>query len=316
MNGDVKREWFDTDYYAVLGVASSASAKEITKAYRILARKYHPDANPGDAAAEEQFKAVSAAYEVVGDEERRKQYDQVRAMGPMGGAFGGMGGGGSGGMGGMGGFDGVDLSDLLGSVMGGGLFGNQGGRRQPGFARKGRDQEAHLTISFDEAVRGATTSISLSDGQGSRSMKVRIPLGVKQGQRIRLRGKGGPGEPPGDLYVVVDVGTHPLFGRKGAHLTLDLPVSIVEATLGADIAVPTFEGETVTVRIPAGTQHGTTLRVRDAGATRADDAASDLLVKVKVVVPKELSADHEAALQAFADLPASDLRDHLDRVQR
>lgn len=308
MNGDVKREWFDTNYYEVLGVASDATPKEITKAYRNLARKFHPDANPGDAAAEERFKAVSAAYEVVGDEDRRKQYDQVRSMGPMGGAFGGMGGMGDG-------FEGVDLGDLLGSVIGGGLFGNQGARRQPGFARQGRDQEAHLTISFEEAVRGATTTINLSDGGGSRSMKVRIPVGVKQGQRIRLRGKGGPGDPPGDLFVVVDVGTHPLFKRKGAHLTLDLPVSIAEAALGADVSVPTFEGGSVTVRIPAGTQHGTTLRVRDAGAKRIDEAKSDLLVTVKVIIPEELSAEQVAAFETLAELSGASIRSHLERVQ-
>lgn len=307
MNGDVKREWFDKDYYAVLGVSKTATEKEITKAYRKLARKYHPDANPDDDAAEERFKEISTAYDVVGDEDRRKQYDQVRQMGPMGGAFsgGGNGGFGSSSFGGFEGFEGMDISDLLGSMMG-------GGRGQP-RQRKGQDQEAKITISFDEAVRGTTTSLTLTSASGQRPLKVRIPAGVKQGQRIRLRGKGGPGQPPGDLYVIVTVGAHPLFGRKGKHLTLEVPVTFAEATLGADISVPKYGGDRVTVRIPPGTQHGRTLRVRDAGAGGTDDPG-DLLVTVRVAVPSSLSPKQQKALEAFADLDAESPRAHLDRV--
>lgn len=314
MNGDVKREWFEKDYYGVLGVSKTASEKEITKAYRKLARKFHPDANPDDTAAEERFKEISAAYEVVGDEDRRKQYDQVRQMGPMGGGFSG-----AGGPGGFGGdsfnFEGMDLGDLLGSMMGGG--GGGGFRGQP-RQRKGQDQEANITIAFDEAINGTTTTISLTAPSGQKTMKVRIPAGVKQGQRIRLRSKGGAGQPPGDLYVVVSVGAHAIYGRKGKHLTLDVPVTFAEATLGADISVPTYSGEHVTVRIPPGTQHGRTLRVRGAGGGNSTEDSSkdvaDLLVTVQVAVPASLTSKQQAALEAFAELDVESPRAHLDRV--
>jgi len=321
MNNDIKREWFENDYYQVLGVAKTASQADITKAYRKLAREFHPDTNPGDSAAEERFKQISAAYEVVGDEEKRKSYDQARQMGPMGGAFGGGGrqsGGGNGGFG----FDGVDLGDLLGSVFGGGgaaaggggLFGDQPGGRYARIKRPGQDQEAKLSISFDEAMRGTTTSLSLTDRTGSRTIKVRIPAGVEAGQRIRLRGQGSPGDPPGDLYVIVDVEAHALFGRRGKRLTLNLPVTLSEAALGAEVRVPTYAGDVVTVRIPAGTQHGRTLRVRGAGVVAEGDneAPGDLLVVVELAIPKNLTKQQTAALQAFADLDTESPRRHLD----
>lgn len=309
MDGDVKREWFDTDYYKVLGVAKDASHEEITKAYRKLARKYHPDANPGDDSAEDRFKEISAAYEVVGDEGRRTQYDRVRRMGPIP--------GGGGARRGPGGFDfnveGGDLSDILGSMFGGGLFGQQPreARRQP---RRGRDQEARLSISFDEAVRGTTTEIRLTEGSAPRSMKVRIPAGVEQGQRIRLRGKGGAGEPSGDLYVLVEVGRDPIFRRDGSQLILELPVTFVEASLGADILVPTFDGEAVTVRIPPGTQHGRKLRVR-AGGGPIGGGHADLHVVVQIVVPAKLSKKQQQALKVFGDLSDESPRRHLDKVE-
>ena len=318
MSNDIKREWFDTDYYAVLGVAKDASQSEITKAYRKLARQYHPDTNPGDTAAEERFKEISTAYEVVGDEEKRSAYDQARQMGPMGGAFGGFGGPGGRSGDGSFGFDGVDLGDILGSVFGGaaggsGLFGDQPGGRYARIKRPGSDQEARLSISFDEAMRGTTTSLSLTDKTGRRTIKVRIPAGVDAGQRIRLRGQGSPGDPPGDLYVIVDVGSHDVFGRKGSKLTLDLPVTIAEAALGAEVRVPTYNGDSVTMRIPAGTQHGRTLRVRGGGVTPADgDEPGDLLVTVNIAVPKNLTKKQTEALQAFAELDTESPRKHLD----
>lgn len=319
MANDIKREWFETDYYAVLGVPKDATHADVTKAYRTLARKFHPDANPGDAAAEDRFKQVSAAYEVIGDEQKRARYDEARRMGPIGSAFGGGGArtGGSGGNGGFG-FEGVDLGDILGSVFGGGagagsgLFGDQPGGRYARVKRPGRDQEAQLTITFDEAMRGTTTSIKLNDESGQRTMKVRIPAGVESGQRIRLRGKGGPGDPPGDLYVVVTVGTDPIYGRKGSRLTLDLPVTIAEAALGAEVRVPTYTGESVTVRIPAGSQHGRTLRVRGAGVPQQDGEPGDLLVIVNIAVPMNLTKKQTEALQAFAELDHESPRKHLE----
>lgn len=318
MANDIKREWFETDYYAVLGVPKDAPHADVIKAYRKLARQYHPDTNPGDSAAEERFKEISNAYEVIGDEEKRASYDQARKLGPMGGAFGGGARTGNGGFG----FEGVDLGDILGSVFGGGggagsgLFGDQPGGRYARIKRPGRDQEARLTISFDEAMRGTTTSIDLTDESGKRTMKVRIPIGVETGQRIRLRGKGGPGDPPGDLYVIVTVGTDPTFGRRGAKLTLDLPVTIAEAALGAEVRVPTYTGDYVTVRIPPGTQHGRTLRVRGAGVPQDDGEPGDLLVIVSIAVPMNLSKKQTEALQAFAELDDESPRKHLETLER
>jgi len=316
MANDIKREWFESDYYAVLGVAKDASQADVTKAYRKLARKYHPDTNPGDAAAEERFKEISTAYEVIGDEEKRASYDKARSMGSFGSAFGGSGRTSNGG---FGGFDGVDLGDILGSMFGGAagqsgtgpLFGDQPGGRYARIRRPGRDQEATLSVSFDEGLRGTTTSINLTDEHGKRTLKVRIPPGVEPGQRIRLRGKGGKGEPPGDLYVVVKSEAHDFFERTGKTLTLNLPVTLSEAALGAEVRVPTYAGDAVTVRIPAGTQHGRTLRVRGAGPTDENGTAGDLLVVVELAVPKNLTKKQTEALQRFADLDTESPRKHL-----
>ncbi len=308
---DVKREWFEKDYYAVLGVSASASEKEIQQAYRKLARELHPDANPGDTAAEERFKEVSAAYDVVGDPDTRNQYDQARQMGPGGaGSFGGGPGGGFS-------FDASDmgdLSDLLGGMFGGGGANPFGGRGQR--PQRGRDQEAQLRLSFDESVSGVTTSVTISGGAdgGTRAIKVRIPAGVEDAQRIRLKGKGGPGAnggPAGDLFVMVLVNDHPIFGRDGVNLTLDLPVTFDEAVLGADIKVPTYGGESVKLRLPAGTQPGRTFRVKGHGI-HTERATGDLLVTVEVAVPAKLSKAQKQALEAFAEASGESPRAHLE----
>ncbi|MEM9468038.1 MAG: molecular chaperone DnaJ [Actinomycetota bacterium] len=362
-----QREWFEKDYYKVLGVAENASEKEITKAYRKLARELHPDANPGDTAAEERFKEVSAAYDVIGDEEKRSSYDEVRRLGPMAGGFGGAGGPG-------GGFN-VDFGDI-GDLLGG-LFGRGGGGRGRGGgatrAQKGSDLEADLALDFEDAVNGIETTIHLTseascatcsgtgakpgkpprpcascngsgildDNQGffsmsrpcaecsgrgtlitdpcptcngtgtevrPREVKVRIPAGVKTGQKIRLKGRGGPGRlggEPGDLFVKVRVKDHPMFGRAGKDLTLDVPITFAEAALGADIAVPTLEGGTVTMRIPAGTASGKTFRLRGKGG------GGDLLVTAEIIVPDDLSADQKAAVEAYAAASIGSPRAHL-----
>lgn len=291
---DVKREWLETDYYKVLGVSSSASDKEITKAYRKLARKLHPDANPDDAKAEERFKEVSAAYDVLGDGERRAQYDQVRHMGPMN--F----------QAGPGGFtmEG-DLADIFSAFMGGGRF-DRGGPPFAGQTRpvRGHDLNAHLTLDFAEAVRGTTTDLTLSGdtARAGRSISVRIPAGVGNGQKIKLAGKGEPGVnggPPGDLYVTVKVKAHPVFGRQGKNLTVSVPVTFAQAALGAEISVPTFEGDPVTLRLPPGSQSGKILRVRGRGVETAK-GTGDLLVRVDLEVPDELNNEQRHALEAFA----------------
>ena len=291
---DVKREWLETDYYKVLGVSPSASDKEITKAYRKLARKLHPDANPDDAQAEEQFKEVSAAYDVLGDGESRAQYDQVRHMGPMN--F----------QAGPGGFtmEG-DLADIFSTFMGGSRF-ERGGAPFTGQNRpvRGHDLNANLTLDFAEAVRGTTTDMTLSGDtvRAGRSISVRIPAGVGNGQRIKLHGKGEPGvngAPPGDLYVTVNVNSHPVFGRQGKNLTVSVAVTFAQAALGAQISVPTFEGDPVTLRLPPGSQPGRTLRVRGKGVATAR-GTGDLLVRVDLEVPEDLNDEQRQALEAFA----------------
>jgi molecular chaperone DnaJ len=365
-----QREWFEKDYYKVLGVASTATDKEITRAYRQLAKKFHPDANPG---SEDRFKEISAAYDVLGDTARRKEYDEVRRLGPMAGGFGRPGGFGGPGAGGAGGtFRVEDLGDL-GDIFGG-LFGGGGGRssrRRTRGPQRGADVETELHLSFGDAVRGVTTTVNLAedsvcrtcngsgaapgtathtcdrcggrgtldDNQGlfslsticpvcsgrgnvvdtpcgtchgtgserrARRVKVRIPPGVEDGQRIRVKGRGAPGQgmaPAGDLYVVVRVAHDPVFGRRGRNLTLSVPVTYPEAVLGTTVTVPTLD-DPVTVRVPPGTQPGTHLRVKGrgvpAGGGRNGSAPGDLLVKVELTVPREISDEQRAAVEHLA----------------
>ena len=307
---DVRQEWLQKDYYRVLGVSPEAPQDDITKAYRSLARRLHPDRNPDDAGAEERFKEVSAAYDVIGDADKRAQYDEIRRLAATGGPFAGTVPGGSHSFQ----FSGADgLGDLLAGLFGGGAgpFGGAPGATRP---QRGPDHQAQISLSFSEAVNGVTREVTLGERSDRRKTKVRIPAGVGDGQRIRLRGKGGAGAnggPAGDLYVIVRVGDDPLFGRDGDHLTLTVPVSFSEAAMGARIAVPTFEGEPVTLRLPAGTRSGRTLRVRGRGV-QTDRRTGDLLVTVEVVVPQKLNAAQRRALESFDEAtkgPA--LRDHL-----
>jgi molecular chaperone DnaJ len=312
-----QREWAEKDYYALLGVKKDADAGEIKKAYRKLAQKYHPDANLGDPRAEERFKEISQAYEVLKDEKKRKQYDQMREMLESGFV-------------GFGSFpkgsrrirveDFGDLGDLFsrsGYAGGfedlfGGLFG-QGG----GSPRKGADIERAATISFGEALEGTTLTLSINDGSGPRNLKVRIPAGVNDGDRIRLAAKGGPAPPggqPGDLYVKVGVTPHPFFGRRGNDLTLKLPVTIAEAALGAEVEVPTVNGAPVKLKIPPGTQPGKTFRVRGRGGA-GTSARGDLLVTIDVAVPTRLSDEARSLLEKFEALQRESPRSHLRTVE-
>lgn len=303
----VQREWFDKDYYAVLGVKPSASQKEITKTYRKLARETHPDSEDGN---EERFKQISSAYDVVGDEDKRKEYDEARRLGP---AASGMGGGPFAG-GQSGGFNirYEDLDDMggIGDLFGG-LFGRRGGGGRSSAVR-GVDQEARLHLGFMDAAHGVTTTVHLSTDiptaggveRRTREVKVRIPPGVDDGQRIRLRGKGGPGRgggQPGDLYVVVDVQPHEMFGRNGRDLTLTVPITFPEAALGANVKVPTLDAGTVTLKVPAGTTSGKTFRVKGKGI-ETPKGEGDMLVTVEVVVPQKLSKREREAIEALAEV--------------
>ncbi|WEH40570.1 molecular chaperone DnaJ [Streptomyces sp. AM 2-1-1] len=372
------KDFVEKDYYKVLGVPKDATDAEIKKAYRKLAREFHPDANKGDTKAEERFKEISEANDVLGDAKRRKEYDEARALFGNGGFRPGPGAGG--------GFSNFDLGDLFGGAPGGagqgaggfggggglgdvfgGLFNRGGGTGTRVQPRRGQDIETEVTLSFTEAVDGATVPLRMSSqapckacsgtgdkngtprvcptcvgtgqvsrgsgggfsltdpcvdckGRGliaenpcevckgsgraksARTMQVRIPAGVSDGQRIRLRGKGGQGErggPAGDLYVAVHVHAHPVFGRKGDNLTVTVPVTFPEAALGGEVKVPTLGGPPVTLKIPAGTPNGRTMRARGKGAVRKDGTRGDLLVTVEVAVPTELGDEAREALEAY-----------------
>ena len=362
------KDFLEKDYYKALGVSKGASADEIKKSYRKLARKYHPDANKGDPAAEERFKEISEAYNVLSDPKRRAEYDEARSL------FGAGGPRMPGGAGGQ--FGGFDLGDIFGStgsggrlgdILGGMFGGGGGGRTAQARPRRGADVETEAALSFSDAIDGTTVPLRLTDegpckvcrgtgakagtvpkvcptcqgsGQSSRDLgnfafsepcatcrgrglvvddpcqacggsgramsartiQARIPAGVADGQRIKLKGKGAPGErggPAGDLYVRVHVAKHPVFGRSGHNLTVTVPVTFAEAALGADIKVPSHRGLPVNVRIPAGTPNGRTFRVRGRGVRRSDGTVGDLLVKVEVQVPKTLNDEARTALEKF-----------------
>jgi molecular chaperone DnaJ len=381
------KDFLEKDYYKVLGVSKTATAEEIKKSYRKLARKYHPDANKGEAKAEERFKEISEAYNVLSDSKRRKEYDDARTL------FGG-GGFRTPGPGGPGGFP-FDLGDLFGGTSAptgsggrlgdllGGMFG--GGRGTQTRPRRGADVETETSLSFSDAIDGVTVSLRLTGegacptchgtgaksgtvprvcptcqgtGQSSRNLgsfafsepcrecrgrglvvddpcpvcsgsgramstrtvQARIPASVADGQRIRLRGKGAPGErggPAGDLYVRVHVTPHPVFGRSGDNLTVTVPVTFDEAALGSEIKVPSHRGAPVSVRIPPGTPNGRTFRVRGKGARRSDGTNGDLLVTIAVEVPQHLTGPAREALTAFREATAGeDPREDLLRRAR
>lgn len=313
------QDWVDKDFYKILGVPKDASESDIKKAYRKLARKYHPDQNQNDAAAERMFKDVSEAYAVLSDAEERQQYDAIRAMG-SGARFSAGGAGGPGAGAGAGGFE-----DLFGGLFGQGAGPRGGSRRTtfntggsnipPEFAdlfgggggfgggfgqappTKGADRTASTTISFAGSING--TVIGLREPSGE-VIEVRVPAGVKDGQTIRVRGKGQPGPAgAGDLMVTVKVTPHDFFKRDGNDIRIHVPVSFPEAALGATIEVPTLTGDTVRLRVPAGTPSGRTLRVKGRGVKTAK-ATGDLLVTVDVAVPQNLSKEARDAVEAFA----------------
>ena len=316
------QDWFEKDFYKTLGVAKDADAAAIKKAYRKLARTHHPDSNEGKDA---RFKEIGEAYSVLSHPEQRKQYDAIHTMSAggarfapgatgsggagfedlMGDLFGGAGSGaGHGGAGQRvrfstgGGAGGPDLEDLLGGMFGGGQ--TFSGHRAPAGPRRGADVNATTRIGFREAVQGATVTLRAPDGG---TVTTRTPAGVRDGQRIRLRGKGSRGEAgAGDLLITVGVEPHPVFTRSGDDLGLTLPVTFDEAALGVEMEVPTLDG-TVRLRIPAGTPSGRTLRVKGRGIVNGS-RTGDLRVTVQVVVPQRLDDDARAAVEASAKAPA------------
>jgi molecular chaperone DnaJ len=371
----MNRDWVEKDFYKVLGVPETATAEEVKKAYRKLAQTHHPDANPGDAGAEDRFKEISEAYATLSDPEQRKEYDQVRRLAATGGfqSFGGQ----------PGGFGGQqvrveDLGDLLGGFGGlGDLFGFGSTRSQSGPSQ-GADIATELTIGFEDAAFGLTTEVTVEGaaacskchGSGAepgtsvttcptcagrgvvaqnqgffsfsqpcpecggsgrlieqkctqcrgagvenrrRTVKLRVPAGVKDGATLRLRGKGAPGTfggPPGDLMVRIRVAASDTFGRKDNDLTLKVPITFTEAALGAKIDVPTLNGG-VKVKIPSGTPSGKTFRVRGKGITPDRGRQGDLLVTIEVAVPQKVTKDEKRLLEELAEHETEDVRSHL-----
>ena len=318
------QDWFDKDFYAILGVKKDASDADLKKTYRKLARQYHPDSNPGDAKAEARFKEISEAYSVLSDPDLRREYDQVRAMGSGArftpgapGAAGGAGfedvfGGMFGNRGGRTTYTTGGFEDLLGGMFGGGGFGSaSGGFRGDGGPMKGADITANTTLDFLTAIRGDTVTLTMQNG---RETKVKIPAGVADGQKIRLKGKGQPsldGGAPGDLVLTIAVRKHPVFEREGLNLRVEVPVTFVEATLGATIEVPTLDGPPVKLRVAAGTPSGRVLRVKGRGVTTSK-GTGDLLASVAIAVPTHVPDKAKASLDAFAKaMPDENPRDEL-----
>jgi molecular chaperone DnaJ len=384
------KDWLEKDFYAVLGVSKTSTSDEIKKAYRKLARELHPDHNPGNKDAEERFKAVSEAYDVLSDDRRRREYDEMRSLFGAGAfrrsaraegtpfdlndIFGGAGGP----PGADQRFGGAGFTDLFGTIFGGGA--RTGARRGP---QRGRDVEAEVTLDFADAVSGVTLPITLrapgvcdvchgtgakpgtrprvcpvcrgsgltTSNQGAfsfsepcrecqgvgnvvdekcvecrgtggvtktRTLNVRVPAGVSDGQRIRLAGRGEPGErggSAGDLHLLVKVRPDPIFGRDGDDLTLSVPISYTEAVFGTDLRVPTLDGF-VTLRVAAGTPSGRVLRVRSRGVPRRDGGIGDLLVTIEVDVPTQLSPEARKALEEFAVYSPAPARAAIDDAVR
>ena len=295
------QDWLDKDFYQLLGVSKDVSDAELKKTYRKLARKYHPDSNPGDAVAEAKFKEISEAYSVLSDAEQRAEYDQIRAMGAGGARFTAGGGGGPG------------FEDVFGGMFGGGgrnthfqaggpqgfedIFGGMFGGGPPRGPQAGRDIQATTTLDFETAVRGKTVTLQASTG----AVKVKIPAGVADGQKIKVRGKGEPsptGGPAGDIILTVSVRKHPVFEREGQNLRVKLPVTFSEAALGATVEVPTLGGAPVKLKVQPGTPSGRVLRVKGRGVA-SSKGTGDLLAEVQIVVPSHLTPEATEALEAF-----------------
>jgi len=307
------------DYYEVLGVAKTASDDEIKRAYRKLAKQYHPDRNP-DPAADAKFKEVQRAYSTLSDKEKRQQYDQFGDVGvgewhttPQGQRVYQWGGGSTVGV--------DDLEDLFSSIGGGGkrargsifdqIFGQgRGGTWQVAEPPRALDEEREITLTFDQAVRGATLSLQLTSGHDRRTqqLEVKIPAGVEQGQRIRLRGRvpGANGGPPGDLLLRCKIMPHAFFHRDGLDISVEVPVSVTEAALGAKVDVPTLDGS-ATLTLPPGTPSGAKLRLKEKGIRRGEEIG-DQYIEIQIVPPSTLSDEQRHLLAQLSKLETENVR--------
>jgi molecular chaperone DnaJ len=295
------QDWIEKDFYKILGVSKDVANADLKKIYRKLAKDNHPDLHPGDAKAEARFKDISEAYDVLSDPEQRREYDAVRAMG--GGARFQAGGQGAG------------FEDVFSNLFGGGGFpqGGFGGFGGFGGPQKGGDLSTTATIDFIDSINGSNIKIRV----GGDPITVRVPAGIQDGQKLKVKAKGQPspnGGPAGDLVVTVRVKSHPVFVRDGENLRVTVPVTFAEAVLGATIQVPTLGGEPVKLKITPGTPNGRTLRVKGKGV-QFESRSGDLLATVEVLVPAHVSKKAEDHLKNFdATLPDEDPRAEL--IQR
>ena len=287
------KDLYEKDLYKILGVSKNDKPDAVKKAYRKLAKDLHPDKTKGDKKLEDRFKEVSEAYEVLSDDKKRAEYDEMRDVYksgriPQGGPQ-----------------SGYQSSGNFQDIFGGGdpndifstLFG--GGRRGPS---KGQDLQTETTISFRDSIFGREINLRLSD----QTVTTRVPAGIKDGAKIKLKGRGAPGQGgPGDLFITINVTKHPVYTRDGDNLLMTLPVTFDEAALGADIAVPTLQGEEVKVRLAPGTNNGKVLRLKGRGVTR-NHASGDLLITIEVTVPQRLDAKAKKALEEFAEATSSE----------
>jgi molecular chaperone DnaJ len=282
------KDLYEKDYYQILGVTKSADGAAIKKQYRKLARELHPDKTKGDKKLEDRFKAVSEAYDILSDDKKRREYDDAREAYKSGRINPNMQGGQ--------GFNGGDFTDMFGP--GGDIFSTLfGGARQ----RHGADLQTETAILFKDSIYGTELNLRLQP-QGSAAMNIttRVPAGIKDGAKIKIKGRGAPGAAgPGDLYVTVHVTPHPIFSRKDENIHLSLPVTFAEAALGADIKVPTLEGDEVTVRIAPGTPSGRTLRVKGRGVKKGTHVG-DLMITIDVRVPQRVDGAAKKAIEEFA----------------
>jgi molecular chaperone DnaJ len=325
----MQREWLEKDYYKILGVSSNSTDKEITKAYRKLAQKFHPDVNPNKTASEDKFKEISQAYDVVGNAEKRKEYDEARQIGysPYNGN------GTSGPRTSNFNMDSDEMSDLFSHLFGAQTRNNFG-------AIRGSDIEVAVTLDFVDAIHGLNTleiafdtQCSICHGSGissntgerlckackgtgktssNQNMKIRVPAGVDDGQRIKVAGRGEVGHnggKPGDLYIVCKVMPHPIFEREGLNLKVRVPITFTEAALGGDIKVPTLDGLGVTLRLAPGTQTGSRHRVRKQGVV-VNKVFGDLIVTVDIVVPSELTSKQKTAIENLAKVLSQKVREN------
>lgn len=321
-------DWLQKDFYKVLGVSKDADEATIKKAYRKLARTWHPDQNKGNPEAEERFKEIGEAYTVLSNPEQRQQYDAIRAMG-AGGFRGGAGGGGASGVnfedifgafgGGNGGnvrFStsgsgaGINLDDILGAFGGFGGGSSRGSSPYQQAPQKGEDLHASTRITLKQSLSGVNIKLAVS----GKPMTVKVPKGIKDGQSVRLRGKGKAsinGGSAGDLIVTIHVEEDPVYSREGNDLRMTLPVTFAEATLGANVELPLIDGSTVTVKVPAGSDSGRTLRLKGRGVA-TKKGTGDLLATISVVVPKDLTPEQLDSIKSLADsLDQSDPRAEL-----